>query len=125
MSITLGGIDIDDNMYLSPPENSPSNILEEIRTVDGNYYVRVTSLNKGSQLTLGTQNKSGSTQGIWYLRVIKSLKALEIAGNVVELNYRGDIYNVLIAGMDMTPMYQYELESDCKRFVGTINLIEV
>jgi hypothetical protein len=63
--------------------------------------------------------------GIWCQHTIEELRVLEQGATPVELNYRGDIYNVLISGMEFTPFIQNELEGPNKGYTGTITMIEV
>ncbi len=124
MTVTLGGLDINNNMYLGGLESASLVSVEQRWTVEGNSVIRTKPLNGGRSLTLGSQNKSGSIQGIWCLRDILLIQDLEQAGQSVELDYRGDVYNVIIASTAFRPLHQFELESADKKFLGTLSLIE-
>jgi hypothetical protein len=125
MAITLGGVTINDNMYLDGIEKAQLTQVEQLRTVDGNSIVRVKATPGGRTLTLGTQNRGGATQGIWFSQVIDQVKSLEALAQPVVLDYRGDTYNVLIVETDFVPFLQYEPEGSCKKFTGSITLLEV
>ncbi len=125
MTITLGGIDINNNMYLSGVESASLVSVEQLWTIDGNSVTRAKPLNGGRLFTLGTQNQSGSTQGIWCYEDIELVQALEQLAQGVVLNYRGTDYNVLISGTSFTPLHQFEEEGPYKKFLGTISLTEV
>ena len=122
---TLGGVAISANMYLDGLESQPRVSVEQVRTIDGTSVVRTTPLNLGRSLTLGTQNGSGATQGIWCLSHIQEIKALEQLAAPVVLDYNGDIYGVVIAGTSFTPFHTWEPEGPNKKFTGTVTLIEV
>jgi len=123
--ITLGAIDIDNNMYLSGVESASLVSVEQLWTIDGNSVTRAKPLNGGRLFTLGTQNQSGSTQGIWCYETIELIQALEQLAQGVVLSYRGTDYNVLISGTTFTPLHQFEEEGPYKKFLGTISLTEV
>lgn len=125
MTINLGGIVISDNMYLNGIESASQVAIEQMRTIEGVSVVRAHPTPGGRALTLGSQNLSGMTQGIWCSETIDQIKELELAAVSVSLDYRGDIYAVIITGTRFVPMYQFELEGPYKKFTGTISLIEV
>ena len=122
--ITLGGVTIDDDMYLSGPESNSLVTVTQQRTIDGVSIVRVKPSPGGRSLTLGSQNRGGSIQGIWAWGTIESIKSLELQGQSVILSYRGTDYNVFIVGTDFTPFLQFEIEGAGKKFTGGISLLE-
>jgi len=122
--ITLAGITINDNMYLSGLENSPAVAYSQKRTIGGTSVVSAVPISGGRQLTLGTQ-QGKSIQGIWCKSVLDQLKSIESLALPVDLNYRGVSYQVLITGSDVEPFIVREAESPTKSFIGTINLLEV
>ncbi len=125
MTITLGGLDISDNMYLEGFESALLVSVEQLRTIDGISIVKTKPTPGGRNLTLGTQSKSGATQGIWCSELIDQIKDLELASQVVSLDYRGTLYDVIITGTKFTPFHQWELEGPYKKFTGSISLTEV
>ena len=125
MTITLGGLDISDNMYLSGLESAQLVSVEQLWTIDGNSVVRSKPLNGGRRLTLGSQNQSGVTQGIWCLEDIQQVQVLEQLAQSLVLSYRGTDYNVIITGTTFNPLHQFEVEGPYKKFIGSISLTEV
>lgn len=123
--ITLGGVSISTNMYLSGLESASLVSVEQLRTIEGVSVVRAKPTPGGRTLTLGTQNKSGATQGIWCWEIIEQIKTLELSASAIELNYRGDVYSVIIAGTSFAAFHQWEPEGPYKKFTGSITLIEV
>jgi hypothetical protein len=124
MTITLGGITISDNMYLSGLETNKQVIVDKQRNIDGVAIVRVKPTPGGRELTLGTQNQGGAIQGIWEWSTIEQIKSLELLAQSVILNYRGTNYSVYITGTDLSPFLQFEIEGASKKFTGVINLLE-
>ena len=124
MTITLGGITIDDDMYLSGVETNSQVALEQMRTIDGVSVVRVKPAPGGRTLSLGTQNQGGAIQGIWNWSVIEQIKALEVQAQSVILSYRGLTYSVYITGTEFTPFLQFEPEGPNKKFTGSVSLLE-
>jgi hypothetical protein len=123
--ITLGGVVISDDMYLDGLDNASLASVEQLRTVDGNSIIRARPTPGGREITLGTQNRSGATQGIWCYSVIELVKQMELAALPVSLNYRGTLFEIIITGANFEPLLQFELEGPNKMFTGTISLIEV
>lgn len=125
MTITLGSVTIDNNMYLNGIESATLVSVEQLWTIEGNSVVRTKPLNGGRKFTLGTQNQTGATQGIWCFETIEEIQALEQLAVDVVLSYRGTNYNVVITGSTFTPLHQFEEEGPYKKFLGTISLTEV
>lgn len=123
--ITLGGVTIDDDMYLSGLESNKQVVVDQKRTVDGVSVTRIRPLPGGRALTLGSQNRGGSIQGIWEWSTIESIKSLELQAQSVILDYRGVTYTVLITGTDFDPFLQFEVEGPTKKFTGSVSLLEV
>ncbi len=125
MTITLGALEISDNMYLAGLESARLVSVEQLWTIEGNSVVRSKPLNGGRKLTLGSQNQSGVTQGIWCQEDIEQIQTLEQLAQSLVLNYRGTNYNVIITGTTFNPLHQFEVEGPYKKFIGTILLTEV
>jgi len=123
--ITLGGIDISDDMYLDGLESALLVSVEQLRTIDGVSIIKTKPTPGGRNFTLGSQNKSGATQGIWCSETIDLIKALELASQVVSLDYRGTVYSVIITGAKFAAFHQFEIEGPYKKFTGNISLTEV
>jgi len=124
MTITLGGVTISDDMYLSGLEANSQVAVEQQRTIDGISFVRVKPAPGGRVFSLGTQSRGGATQGIWDWSVIEQIKTLELLAQSVILTYRGTSYTVYITGTDFTPLLQFEVEGPTKKFTGTVSLLE-
>ncbi len=123
MTITLGGITLSDNMYLSGLESAPRAAVSQKRTILGTSILTVSPLIGGRRFTIGSDSK-GATRGIWCYHTIEAIKELENQGVAVVLDYRGDIYEVVIVGTSFRPMILHEPEGPNKKFIGTISVIE-
>lgn len=122
--ITLGGVTISDDMYLSGLESSKMVSVDQRRTIDGVSFVRLKPMIGGRALSLGSQNGGGSIQGFWELSTIEQIKSLELQAQSVILDYRGTQYTVFIVGTDFQPFLQFEIEGPTKKFTGSVSLLE-
>ena len=123
--ITLGGIEISDNMYLGGVIESKQIEHEQVRTVEGISRLRTVPTPGGRELTLGTTNDKG-VMGIWCQSVIEEVKALEATNQVLTLDHHGTIYLIKITDTsDFQPLFQWEPSSPKKHWVGNIKMIEV
>lgn len=126
MTITLGGVLISSNMYLSGIETADTLIYDKKISLGGESDVRVLPLIGGRTLTLGTQNRDGATQGLWCKSTIDQIKAMQGTGIPLVLNYKGALFDVyVISTNDLVPFHQFEEESPTKKFVGKLTLLEV
>ena len=113
-------------MYLDGLVKANPIAYQQDRTVDGIPVMTIFSNQGGRQLSLGTSQLQGATQGIWCKSVLDDLKAVQGLGNPVTLDYHGDTYNVLITGTsDINQLLQFEPDTPNKKYTGTIKLIEV
>src|SRR6056297_2596890 len=107
--ITLGGVQISDNMYLRGVTEHPQVAFQQERTVEGISKQIVVPTPGGRTLSLETQQLSGSIQGIWCQSVIDAVKELELTGGVYELDHHGAVYQVrIIDTSQFTPLFQFE-----------------
>jgi len=124
--ITLGGVVINDNMYLAGIETADNLLYDQKISLDGGSSIKVLPLQGGRYFTLGSQNKDGALQGMWCKSTIDQIKAMQGTGIPLILNYRGILYDVyVIDTKSLSPLHQFELESDTKKFIGQITLLEV
>lgn len=124
--IILGGVLINENMYLEGIEKATPYHIDTQRTVDGVSVSRAFPTTGGRKLTLGTSSEGGSVQGIWCQRVIDQVKQVQQQGNAVLLDYHGTQYTVFIVSTDsLTQMFKYEPVTPDKKYTGTLNLTEV
>jgi hypothetical protein len=124
--ITLGGITISDNMYLSGDVESGGVVHQQKRTIEGVSSILISQKIGGRAFTLGSDMAGGSVMGIWCKSLIDSIKALELAGLPQQLNYRGTIYSVYIVDTSgFTPLFKWQEESATKAYTGQLTLIEV
>ena len=122
---TLGGVTISDNMYLDGVLDAPLSGSTQKRLLGGGSVVFIQPQIGGRKFTLGTINGSVGTQGLWCQQTIEDLKVFESNTQSIVLDYRGDLYDVVITKMQFTPFQQNQLESPTKPYTGTITLIEV
>lgn len=126
--ITVGGVVVSDNMYLSGVTEAKQIAYEQNRTVEGVSKLRTVLTLGGRTLTLGTSREggSGSIQGIWCQSVIDELKALEQLNSTLVLDHHGTTYNVKIVDTSgFTQMFKYEPVSPGKAYTGKLTMIEV
>ncbi len=124
--ITLGGIELDRNLYLGGVEQSKNTAVQQVRTVEGVSIVTTKATPGGRTLTLGTDTTLRPLQGIWCQTIITQIKDLQLANQEVELVYYGVAYNVkIIITTDFDQRIAHQLRGDGKEYTGTITLIEV
>lgn len=124
--ISLGGVVVNDNMYLGGLNSAPMVSSTQIRTIEGASFLMVKGNFGGRVLTLGTTNGSGSVMGIWCQDVLDDIIALEEAALPITLDYRGTSYDVVITGKsDFVPFILTEPEGPSKSFTGHFILTEV
>jgi hypothetical protein len=122
--ITLGSVVIGDSMILVGATESKQVVHQQKRTIEGYSSTSVYPIHGGRSLTLGS-DLNETTMGIWCFSTITEVKELELLQTTQQLNYKGDIYTVLIVDTsDFKPLFKTEQESDTKKYTGTIKLIE-
>lgn len=124
--IFLGGIEINKNMFLDGNVNSKNISYQQKRAIDGNSNLTSKTLDGGRIFTLGSTSLNNAYQGIWLQKDIEELKALEKENNRLVFEYYGASYNVKI--VDTTgfqQLFQWEESGPCKKYIGSIILIEV
>lgn len=124
MTITLGSIAINENMYLDGINNAQVVATNQYRTIDGLSVPLIKETPGGRALTLGSVVDS-STMGIWCQNVVDEIKAIEALGQVLILDYHGDIYNVIITSVEFDQLLKWEEVSPTKKYTGVINMLEV
>lgn len=122
--ITLAGVELGENLYLGGLESALLSSSTQRRLIGGSSVVFIQPKMGGRTLTLGTMEKSG-VMGIWCQSKIQELKVFEQQAMAVVLDYHGDLYDVLMVGMEFEPFIQNEPENPDKSFTGTITFIEV
>lgn len=125
--ITLGGIEINKDMYLHGVIESRQIAFTQGRTVvDGLPFLLTKPTPGGRVLTLQTSKVGGATQGIWCQSVIEAVKELESPNNPVQLNYHDDIYTVQVVDTsNFEQLFSFEVLGPTKRYTGKIITIEV
>lgn len=126
MTITLGALTINDDMYLDGVVQAKNISYEQKRSIEGVSAVSTKVIVGGKLLTLGTTNERGATQGIWFQKEIDALKALELQNLVLTLDYHGAVYTVKIVDTtDFKQLQQFEPVHPCKMYLGKFSMIEV
>lgn len=124
--ITLGNIEISDDMTLEGIIQNAGVVYQQKRSVEGYSDTFVQPSIGGGGYTLGSNLSNGSSMGIWCQETIEEIKALELTGAPQTLNYRGTLYRVYIVDTtDFTALFKWELESPTKKYTGNIKLIGV
>ncbi len=126
MTITLGSVTINSDMYLEGVEKANGVVTQQERTIDGVSYLTVVSNPGGRLLTLGTSQLGNAIQGFWCQDIIDALKILEDSGDAQTLDYHGTTYTVVITGMSgINQFLQWEEVGPNKKYIGVIQLTEV
>jgi hypothetical protein len=126
MTISLGGVVLNDNLYLDGIENSKGIDTYIVRTLGGLIDVRTMPRSGGRTLSLTTVNSNGALQGMFCQTAVDAIKLLEAEGIPVTLTYRNrGNFNVIITGVDFTQFRQNHDVSPTKEYTGSIQLIEV
>lgn len=124
--IALDNMTINCDMYLKGAESGLQVLVQQDRDLDGDSHVIINKINKGGSFTLGSQSDGSAIQGLWTLDEIQALKVIEGNGQPVVLNYRGNIYNVIITSLsEPTPFEINKLETAEKRYTMLVNILEV
>lgn len=126
MTVSLGGVVLNSNLYLDGIENAPRIAVNKFRHLAGTSTLQTMSMSGGDTLILTTTNDKGVRQGCFTQAQIESLKALEGAGVAVTLTYRerGN-FNVLIRGTNFRQLEQNVAYSASKQYTGSITLEEI
>lgn len=123
--VMIENIVIPSSMVLLGIETANSRIIEQKRSVDGIPYINIYSNDGGRIFTLGS-SQINKLQGIWFQKTLDELRELQKLGTPLTLYYYGDTFIILISDFSkIEPLFQNELRGPCKRYVGTIELIEV
>ncbi len=123
--ITLGGIEISDNMYLGGVTQAKQVSFKQSRTIEGVSILRTVATPGGRVLTLGTTFLNNATQGIWCKSTIDEIKLLELQLLTIVLDHHDTIYNVkIIDTTDFAQMFQWEPVSESKKYTGRLTMIE-
>lgn len=124
--ITIDSMTINCDMYLKGVGSALQVLVQQDRDLNGDSHILVSKINKGRSFTLGTQSNGSAIQGLWTLDEIENLKVIEGNGLPVVLDYRGNIYNVIITSIsEPTPFKINEVESASKRYTTIVNILEV
>ena len=126
MSISLGGVSLNDNLIWENRNSYPLNAYSRRVTVSGRVVLQHSSVD-GREIILSTIATSGGTIGYFTKNQIDSIKGFENNMSVVSFVYESDTINVVVrpGGVNVDPVTPRPNQGASDWFLGTINLIEI
>jgi hypothetical protein len=119
MTVSLGGIVLDDNLVLDGLEDYPARARSTRRTLGGRMVIQVgVALAAGRELTLSGENH-------FTLAQIHAVKALEESGQAVSLVHHRGTFTVIVTATTVEPAFGYADPVADDWYSGSITMIEV
>ena len=125
MTITLGGVTLNDNLHLIGLENNPDINYSARETLGGNLAIQVHPRSVGARLSLVARHDGSSMMGTFCSSHLDSLKALSALGAAVELVHPAKTTNVYIFEFNVEQSDERETPGPNKKWHGEIILQEV
>jgi len=124
MSITLGGVELNQNLSLDGLVGTADTLSSMDVTLSGNTILQIRPASLSRLLTLIALD-SNYKQG-WFCHFqIVALKEIANSALPVALVYADETYSVVITDIKVQEWYSWEPINDFKRYSGTISLQEV
>lgn len=124
-AISLGGIQLDDNLILTGLETNPDIAFSVRDLLGGPNVIQIDSRDAGASLNLTAIHDGTRRQGQFCKHQIDSLKVLSKAGSPVELVHPAGTFSVYILLFDINETDEREAPQPNKKFNGSIILQEV
>ena len=124
--ITLGGIELDENLQLQGLETAPDLDVSQVITLGGISHVTTMPREGGRQLALSAINEGGNIHGrytIEQINAIKTLSALRVPVTLV--HHLGTLEVLIVSTAEISPVFGYADSQSEDWYTGTIKLIEV
>ncbi len=124
MTVSIGGVVLNDNLTLSGIENAKRIATSKFTHFAGTNTVQVMPMGDSMPLSLTTVSINGPTQGRFCQHQIDQIKSIEAGGVPVALTYRDlGMFNVLIVGTKFSQRNQRVPTSEPnKAYTGAITL---
>jgi hypothetical protein len=124
MTVSLGGVLLNDDLYLDGIENAKKLAVTRYTHLAGTSTTVAMPLSGGRTLTLMTT--SSPLQGIWCQSQVDQIKAIEGTGAQVTLTYRDrGNFEVIISGTNFKQFNKRESVNPNKKYTGSVTTVEV
>lgn len=126
MTVSLGGVVLNESLTLRGVFESPQVAINIERTLSGDPAPMVFPV-VGRTLTLTTTWRDGKYSGYYTRSQLQSLAVIRDSGQAVPLDYRGTTYNVLVLadGINVSQITGTPTVQATDWYAGDINMIEV
>jgi len=127
MTISLGGIALNDNLLLTDPSDSPQ-VAMSVRQTFGVPVVQKMARSAGKTLVLSSLMEGNSVRGGVFTQMQKEqIAAVRDAGNVVTLVHPRGTFTVVIPvdGVQLVPMWKKLSPGPDEAHTGTVTMITV
>ncbi len=126
MTITLGGIVLDDHLLLDGLETSPDISVSTVVTLGGISDTAVMPLSGGRHLSLVALREGNSLKGKILRHQLMAIKELSAQGQAVTLvHHMGTFQLLIVSTSEMVPVRKYRNPQDNDPYTGPIQLLEV
>ncbi len=126
MIVSLGGISLDDNLYLDGILNDSDFAMSVRPTLGGGVVVQIGAHEGGRELALVATQDGDEINGHFTLNQLQQIKVLAKAAQPVPLVHHGATYTVLIGPKpDVTPVMGHVDPAGEDLYIGTISMIGV
>lgn len=127
MTVKIGNIVLDDNLYLDGLESSKDVAAAKYTSLGGETTVLTIPLSTaGRELSLGTKGTGNRVYGFFTLEQIEGLKAIAAGGQQTTLVHHRGVFTVLIVDTsDLAPDEVIVNPDPNQEYYGSIKLIEV
>lgn len=126
MTISLGGVVLNDNLIWDNQNSYPLNAFSRRVTIQGRVILQHSSVD-GREIVLSTVSTSGGTIGYYTFAQLESIRGFENNVSVVSFVYETETLNVIVepGGINIEPVIPRPAYDSTDWFLGSIKLIEV
>lgn len=126
MSISLGGVVLNENLIWDNRDSYPLNSFSRRVTISGRVILQHSSVD-GREIILTTVPATSGTIGYWTYEQLETIRGWENNMSVVSFVYESETLNVVIepGGINVTPVVVRPNYSAADWFLGLVKLIEV
>ena len=126
MTITLGGVTLNNNLIWENKDSYPLNAFSRRVTVQGRVVLQHSSVD-GREIILSTIATSGGTIGYFEYSQIQTIRDFENNMSVISFVYESETLNVIVepGGINVEPIVPSPVYIADSWFLGSIKLIEI
>ena len=126
MTISLGGVTLNNNLIWDNRDSCPLNAFSRRVTISGRVVLQHSSID-GREIILTTVSTSGGTIGYFEYSQLESIRSFENNMSVISFVYETETLNVIVepGGINVEPVVSSPIYSSGAWFLGSIKLIEV